>query len=104
MYRDSPCQKRRSASPARNVLRTKLADIQSFKYTNICTLHKLKVIHKLHAVGTALCMAFILCYLHMLVLLMMVDVKQLINNIKSGIYSFWARHNLIGGFLRHCAP
>ena len=31
------------------------------------------------------------------------SVKQVMNNIKWGIYSFYVRHNLTVGFLRHCA-
>ena len=57
----------------------------------------------MHVGSTALYMTFKFCYVHMLVLRMMADVKQLMNNIKSGIYSFYVRQNLRGGFLRHCA-
>jgi hypothetical protein len=34
---------------------------------------------------------------------MMADVIQVMDNVKSGIYSFYGRHNLTFGFLRHCA-
>jgi hypothetical protein len=71
--------------------------------TNICSKHQLKATYKLHTVGTNLCIAFNLCYVHMLVLRMMADVMQVMNNIKLGIYSFYVPHNLTVGFLRHCA-
>jgi hypothetical protein len=72
-------------------LRTKLADIQSLKYTNLCDLHQLKVIHQLHVGGTNICMAFILCYLRILVLRMVADVRQEMNHIECGIEMFNAR-------------
>ena len=48
-------------------------------------------------------MAFNLCYVHMLVLRTVAEAMQVMNNIKFGIYSFYVRHNLTVGFLRHCA-
>ena len=71
----------------KTILSTKLTDIQSLKYTNICNLLILKVINKLNTGGKILCFAFNLCYVQMLVLRKMADVVQVINNIKSGIYS-----------------
>jgi hypothetical protein len=58
---------------------------------------------KLHTAGTALCTPFSLCYVHMLVLQVVADGRQVMNNIKCGIYSFYVRHNLTVGFPRHCA-
>jgi len=57
---------------------------------------------KLHTAGTALCMAFSLCYVHMLLLRMVAEGMQVMNYIECGIYSFYVRHNLAVGFLRHC--
>jgi hypothetical protein len=48
-------------------------------------------------------MAFSLCYVHMLVLRVVADGMQVMNNIKCGIYSFYVRHNLTVGYLRHSA-
>jgi len=48
-------------------------------------------------------MSFNLCYVLTLLLQMMADVMQVMNIIKCGIYSFYVRHNLTVGFLRHCA-
>jgi len=47
-------------------------------------------------------MPFNLCYVLTLLLQMMADVMQVIDYIISGIYSFYVRHNLTVGFLRHC--
>jgi hypothetical protein len=33
---------------------------------------------------------------------MVTEGMQVMNNIKFGIYSFYVRHNLTVGFLRHC--
>jgi hypothetical protein len=84
-------------------LQTKLSPLQPFKYPNICCQHTTKATHKLHTVGTALCIPFNICSVHMLVLRMVVDGMQVMNNIKCGIYSFYVRHNLTVGFLRHCS-
>jgi hypothetical protein len=51
--------------------------------------------------GTALCMAFNLCYVITLLLQMMADIMQVMDIIKCGIYSFYVRQNLTVGFLRH---
>ena len=48
-------------------------------------------------------MAFSLCSVHMLVLRTVADGMQVMNSIKCWIYSFYVRHNLTVGLLRHCA-
>ena len=48
-------------------------------------------------------MPFNLCYVHMLVLRVVADVMQVMSNIECGVYSFYVRHNLTVGFLRHNA-
>ena len=69
-------------------LNKEFTDLQSFKYTNTCSSHTTKATHKLHTAGTALCMPFNLCYVHMLVLRIVTDGMRVVNNIKCGVCSF----------------
>jgi len=81
-------------------------ETQPFTFTPIYQHMQLthnKSHYELHTAGTALCIAFSLCYVHMLLLRMLADGMQVIYNIKCGIYSFIVCHNLSFGFLRHCA-